>query len=225
MIIIERHFQDCKCAAVCVLTEHRRAIGGGRLLWDIISRLISCNAAASLVVAPHVEDTGCLPSGANVGATAVRVVRQADLQALGLKRAVAKGIANTLNSAGTQGPIILVLENASILALTYGMESVLHTIREVTTSGNAQSVLALFRESAHAPAELIAARSLATCEVLLKPVRQVQAEMIQASTQREVHIEAVATILRHSGVHWRNCLGSRRSAQLFLGALPMLTYL
>lgn len=200
MIAIERHIVQSKDTTVCLLTESKGGLGGGRLLWQVASCLEKSTRKASFVVVPELDaKRDSHPQGLTAGAR-TSIVGHGELKNSGLVDSVLQAVREDCERAPDVNLRVLVLENATTLALSHCMESVIALLRECKVSTAIHSVLALFQQQAHAAAELNAVQSTQTCNVLLQPVRLLLADMIYTSQGQRVHFEMVVSLLRHSGV-------------------------
>ena len=145
MIAIERHIVEAKDTSVCVFAEAAGGLGGSRLVWQVASCLEkNSSRPAAFVVVPELDGgrgshLRCLSAGArtsNVG--------RGELKASGLVAGVLQAAGRDMQNAPDVSLRVVVLENATALALSHGISNVVGLLRECKASSAVHSVCLLY---------------------------------------------------------------------------------
>lgn len=199
MIAIERHVTEAKDTSVCLVYEANGGLGGGRVIWEAATCVAKSTRRTSFVVVPQLEHCRHAPN--NLGTKEqISVVAHDDVHSLGLVPAVRQAVARDSQRARDINLRVVILENASELALSHSMADIIALLKECKASGEVHAVFALLQQNAHPPREISAVSTTQTCNVTLEPVRPLLADMIQQSQGRHVHVQLVVSLIRHSGV-------------------------
>jgi hypothetical protein len=219
---------DVSPAPLCCVIAESAILAGHAALGQIVSGAVSRPADDSIADEVHSRQRNvCVVTFTEHGPSAAckpvadRVhCAPCPLPSAGDKLHFQKHIEQALHnvaSAGTDGapqqPPVLVIDCLDLAIAYCGIRQVTAALNAVIHARAASGVAALLHAHLH-PASIVASvQQLATCCVALKGVSTLQADVIKSACGRTVHVEALATTLRHSGTCPRHAfMAAPRSA-------------
>jgi hypothetical protein len=101
---------------------------------------------------------------------------------------------------------LLVIDCLDAAILYHGHLSILRSLQSLLHSRRVSGVLTQLNAACHPPAVVASVQQLATCMLVIKPASSLQSDIVKSQCGRAVHVEAVATTLRHSGAAATACV-------------------
>jgi len=194
MEVAARHLREARAAPApaptCLVLQQPDSVGGAALLWQLAAAVAADGASRVLaltLVDPEPYVRGWLPQERQGAVSVVPLRAGSSLR----KQALA---------ALPAGPGVHVfVDSLSLALMCWPASEVAAALLELAEHAVVAGMASLLCTGLHSQRELDLARSLATCEVLLRPPKQLQADVMASSIGCTAHVEAVTSTLRHSG--------------------------
>jgi hypothetical protein len=201
MYNVHRHLEGAQGTSVCFIFSE--CSGETALLWSILGSLQAAKPETSpaCVVFPFLDSRKTTKFHTNIASDAPVIwIDGPKWDCQSLFEYFQEGVERARCDYPTKR-IFIFIESVSAYLLSYPYYDVVGAISRISRNSDVYGIIGVCNGQ-HCKSRIIALKSIATCEVLLKAVNSVQSEVMLRQSEQKVQIEVFVTTLRHSGASY-----------------------